>query len=157
MLGELRLFVTFGNKATGSPSQATGSPNPAAEVAGTHLLPARCSPAFLPTGFHPRGASLHLLLFCARLGDLFTNSVPVEAPGHFCRGLREEFYQFHPCRPPPPLVTPHHLRDAQQRHCFPLGHPLLSQLFIREPLITTTTFIDAVSPQRSRFVYMGYI
>lgn len=93
MLGELRLFVTFGNKATGSPS-------PAAEVAGTQLLPARCLPAFLPTGFHSRGASLHLLLFCARLGDLFTNSVPEEAPGHFYRGLRGGIL------PVPSLQTP---------------------------------------------------
>lgn len=121
--------------------------SPLGVIAMGHLCPA--------VGHLPGAWSLHPLLHLlshARLGDLFPDSVPEEAPSHFYRGRGVEFCQVHSCRLPPPLVTPHHLHDARQRCCSPLGHLLLSQLFIREPLITTIVFIDAVSPQCSRFV-----
>lgn len=134
----------------GHQAQPPRSPGPSSSRLGV------CQP-FSPPGFIPVG---HPFTFFSSVPDWGIYS-PMRSrrrlPATSTGDSGGEFCQFHPCRPPLPSVTPHHLRDARQRHCFPPGHPLLSQLFIREPLITTITFIDAVSPQRSRFVYMGYI
>jgi len=103
------------------------------------------SPLAVITVGHP-GASarslrpwLHLLLSRARLGeDLF----PIQS--------RRRLLATSPGDKRTPTATgnlrnTHHLRDAQQRHRSPPGHPLLSQLFIRESLITTIVFTATLS------------